>query len=1327
MNKIHIPFLVTILFIFNFLGAEEFNLKINDSTSFDGEWPMIASLPFAKGELRDPSAIKIMKGSREVACQVDVATRWQDGSVRWALAGFTDNPQAEYKVEYGKGIVRKGHTNPIKISRAPDGGFSIDTGAAVYRFETDKLMPQEAWLGNGGNRIELLRNSGNGMYLVDQKGRTARVAGQSAEVENSFVKEGPGRVVLKRSGYYVTDSGEKLARAESWFYFAAGTPLIRITHSIIFTRDTNEVWFRDYGMEFKTPEAPRDVYCALGSQDNHRVKRVETNGREVYMLQEDYPHFAERTYKATVGISDKGKDTPVENAETAGDWAHGNYGNHGITIAMPWLAERFPKEISFGPQGARAVLWSGRSGKELDFRAKTIVREYLQSWAEFMLKKPSDKELDDVKSNAQGAARTHDMWFLPVLGGYNEDVIKKTASAASRPPLALADTERLCKTEAMGFPMHHKDVKQFPEEESLLSDFWDRFVIPLYAFPMNGYMAWGCYPDRSYDSGNNKTMSVFQVISSLREYGVRREPWRLYARSGERRYYNWGHKFSRFTGDWYLVHADAPGKARGAFISTNPATGLQGRLPLFWGEKSWTYVIDAGDIGHWLLDYCLTGDERSLDLLHMIKESFAKNNWRPGGTPQQFHATGIRTLVTLMMMDWDENVVKAAKDIVNEMVDLNSQNGFRLFADHYGPMYKNARTSHNILEYYLETGDELAKTAFLKLMDQRYRFDSMRYRAVAYKNYDAFTYSIAYWMTGDVRYRTVAEQAMRDMLYYSRKNPLSKNLEQKSANTLDWPNLYVSTPFGGARANIFLGHYEYHNPFIGMPTVLKLISEKGWSGKTTPLIVKPMEVPGGQILFSHEKGRETRLNSLIKTREPDRKPDVRSYMGNKPVEGIKVEKEKQMPWGPYFQKRPKEFPPTGQTILYVSVSVPAETESGLYLLSFADSDTFTLHDSSSAKAALYCPEGFWSISIGEHTGEKPYGRPGEGMPAFFRVPAGLRDLEIFIGRPASVKAPDGTVVIEASNKNIGRLSIPVNNRHGIWSIEYHINNYRGTSTPVFIKLINVEPVISFGSTKILPESTGNVPQPSVSLPAPKAPLEFVKGVSGMALRLSEGKTLSFPKGEKVARGGYANFPWTTGTVEFWFRADRNTYEVPIEMLQTISTNFVEGPFISLSHKYSGMPNYPLIQCYLTTMLFAKGSSTSPAGFQATHFFREGKWTHIAFTWDVRKGDSGMEGNLDIFVNGTKLGIASRKDAPYPLRDLEGTRVFELADEKNEVSIGPFEGAMDMLRISDTVRYTGDFVPRKTAYIPDSNTRALFNFDGDLRGMSSFAGTPVIMK
>ncbi len=86
------------------LKAGEFSLKINDVSGLDSPWPMVASIPFAKGELKDPLAIRIMNGNREIPSQVDVTATWRDGSIRWVLAGFTASPQGKYSVEYGEGV-----------------------------------------------------------------------------------------------------------------------------------------------------------------------------------------------------------------------------------------------------------------------------------------------------------------------------------------------------------------------------------------------------------------------------------------------------------------------------------------------------------------------------------------------------------------------------------------------------------------------------------------------------------------------------------------------------------------------------------------------------------------------------------------------------------------------------------------------------------------------------------------------------------------------------------------------------------------------------------------------------------------------------------------------------------------------------------------------------------------------------------------------------------------------------------------------------------------------------------------------------------------------
>jgi hypothetical protein len=68
--------------------------------------------------------------------------------------------------------------------------------------------------------------------------------------------------------------------------------------------------------------------------------------------------------------------------------------------------------------------------------------------------------------------------------------------------------------------------------------------------------------------------------------------------------------------------------------------------------------------------------------------------------------------------------------------------------------------------------------------------------------------------------------------------------------------------------------------------------------------------------------------------------------------------------------------------------------------------------------------------------------------------------------------------------------------------------------------------------------------------------------------------------------------------------------------------------------------------------------------------------------------------------------------------------FNISKEDREVVLGPFKGTMDSLRISDIVRYRQDFTQPETVFEKDINTRALFLFDGTLKGSSALSAEPV---
>lgn len=107
--------------------------------------------------------------------------------------------------------------------------------------------------------------------------------------------------------------------------------------------------------------------------------------------------------------------------------------------------------------------------------------------------------------------------------------------------------------------------------------------------------------------------------------------------------------------------------------------------------------------------------------------------------------------------------------------------------------------------------------------------------------------------------------------------------------------------------------------------------------------------------------------------------------------------------------------------------------------------------------------------------------------------------------------------------------------------------------------------------------------------------------------------------------------------------------------------------------------------------------------------RDGQWHYLALT---RDGSSGLlrafvDGQADAQVAGAAGGIAYRdgRATSWPASD----PFLVLGSEKH---FGPaaFEGWMDELRISRSVRYLAPFTPPSVPFTVDADTVALYGFD-----------------
>lgn len=102
------------------------------------------------------------------------------------------------------------------------------------------------------------------------------------------------------------------------------------------------------------------------------------------------------------------------------------------------------------------------------------------------------------------------------------------------------------------------------------------------------------------------------------------------------------------------------------------------------------------------------------------------------------------------------------------------------------------------------------------------------------------------------------------------------------------------------------------------------------------------------------------------------------------------------------------------------------------------------------------------------------------------------------------------------------------------------------------------------------------------------------------------------------------------------------------------------------------------------------------------------WYHLAVTWNGTTGK--------FYIDGVSQSASISGFTPK----YNTSTKFQVGADWNEGSFyyWHFDGAIDEVRISDSVRYTTNFTPSVDAFSDDENTIALYHFDDDLTDSSS---------
>src|SRR5258707_13285672 len=95
-------------------------------------YPVSGRIPVTIGELKDPSAVRLLLNDREIATQVTVESRWPDSSIKSLAVDFNASIPLErqtYRVEFGNDVKSAAIASGLSVTQTAE---AIQVGAVRF-------------------------------------------------------------------------------------------------------------------------------------------------------------------------------------------------------------------------------------------------------------------------------------------------------------------------------------------------------------------------------------------------------------------------------------------------------------------------------------------------------------------------------------------------------------------------------------------------------------------------------------------------------------------------------------------------------------------------------------------------------------------------------------------------------------------------------------------------------------------------------------------------------------------------------------------------------------------------------------------------------------------------------------------------------------------------------------------------------------------------------------------------------------------------------------------------------------------------------------------
>ncbi len=488
-------------------GIEKGRFPLEVAQRCERAWPVSVGVPFKRGTVSNIGSIRVIDSSkRALPTQVAAQTRWDDGSIQWALLDFESDGVSDCAVEFGKSV-RNDTPGGVRV-RSSRRHVEVVTGPLQVRIPRDRtVIPGLVEVLEDGSRRSM--GEATAVTVVDADGRAYRSgAPDSVTVEAS----GPVRATVCLEVTHRSRGGRACLRSVFRLHFFAGSRRVRVEHTFV-----NDVSDRDFervqALSLRIPVEVGNVRTLQGKGWRSRAARAR-----IEQLEDDrfdlYEASGVRTRVQRVGGGRRSNGA----ASVTGD-------RESVSVAVRDFWQNYPKALTLARDSIFVEILPPLDSSRYPRGGELEDRLYYYL-------------LDGHYKLRKGLSRTSEFWI-----SYGQGEAAELAAAVASPPIYRAPLSHFNDSDAWTrFPP--KDPSPRPEYEEWVAaarDVYEKDRQTTRAYGMLNYGDW--YGEGTYNWGNM-------------EYDTPRCFLQEFIRGGDVSFFRWADEAASHLVDVDTCHAD---------------------------------------------------------------------------------------------------------------------------------------------------------------------------------------------------------------------------------------------------------------------------------------------------------------------------------------------------------------------------------------------------------------------------------------------------------------------------------------------------------------------------------------------------------------------------------------------------------------------------------------------------------------------------------------------------------------------------------------------------------------------------------------------------